>query len=84
MRHVCSLARPDIPTATITEPIEFDVRYEVWPAIPVVCEPDAIEQTGTFLTNECFNLTAAFGKFTLEASSMCIVILHQLLLCLLT
>ena len=60
-----------VPTAAITEPIEFNIGYELWGFAPVECE-GAPEQTGTFLTNQCIDLSAYDGKFTLEISSACI------------
>ena len=54
--------------AAITEPIEFNIGYELWGFAPVECE-GAPEQTGTFSTNQCIDLSAYDGKFTLEISS---------------
>ncbi|VDC04174.1 unnamed protein product [Peniophora sp. CBMAI 1063] len=54
-----------VPLAMAAEPIEFNIGYKLWGFAPVECEGTP-EQTGTFSTNQCTDLTAYAGKFTLE------------------
>ncbi|KZV67459.1 hypothetical protein PENSPDRAFT_654023 [Peniophora sp. CONT] len=54
-----------LPLAFAAEPIEFNIGYEVWGFSPVECQGTP-EQTGTLLTNQCVDISANAGKFTLE------------------
>ncbi|VDC04234.1 unnamed protein product [Peniophora sp. CBMAI 1063] len=55
-----------VPLAMAAEPIEFNVDYELWGFAPVECQGTP-EQTGTFITSHCYDLSAYAGKFTLDA-----------------